>query len=76
MAMVLVALAGVRGEIEKANAGAEALDGVQQLLVREDSRTRPKLEPGIARGVVDRWPMDDPPGKLLCRTEYEYGRLR
>src|ERR1051325_10874626 len=82
-------LVGVRREIEKAKGGAEALDGLQQLLFmegklaemrqilgREDWRSCPRSKPGIARMVVDTWPMHDPLGNLLSEIEYEYDRLK
>ena len=87
--MIGEGLTGIRLEIEKAKTGAEALDGLRQLLFmesklvemeqvlgREDWRSGPKSKPGIARMVVDTWPMHDQLGNLLSQIEYEYDRLK
>jgi len=86
--MIDEALIGVRREIEKVKSGAQALDGLEQLLFiesklsemkqilgREDWQSYPRSKPGIARMVVDTWPMRDPRGNLLSQIEYEYHRL-
>src|SRR6266496_418270 len=85
--MIEDGLAGIRREIGKEKAGVEALDGLRQLLFmeaklaemqqvlhREDWRSHPKAKPGIARMVVDTWPIHDPLGNLLSQIEYEYER--
>ena len=87
--MIADALRGVRAEIEKANRGEEALDGLHQLtfmaaklgelnevLQRENWREVPKDKPGMARIVVDTWPLKDPLGDLIAEIEYAYQRLR
>lgn len=87
--MIGEGLVGIRREIEKAKAGAEALDSLrqllfieakllemQQILQRDDWRSCPMSKPGIARLVVDSWPLDNALGNLLVEIEYEYGRLK
>ena len=83
------AVVGVEAEIKKANDGLEAVDGLRQLqfikskleelkaiLNRGESEAIPRSKPGIARLVVDTWPLNDPLGEQICEIEYEYMRLK
>ena len=83
-----VAIAGIETEIKKATHGQEALDGLQQLafirsklrelraiLIGDDWKSIPKSNPGMARLVLDTWPLDDPLGERISEIEYEYERL-
>lgn len=87
--MIAKASEGVQQEIQKANQGKQALDGIKQLqfietklnemekiLEQEDWRTSTKKKPGIARLVVDTWPMDDPLGNVISQIEYEFEHLK
>jgi hypothetical protein len=87
--MIGEALLEIQQEIEKAKKGEESLDGIQQLMFikakleemrqilgREDWHSYPKTKPGIARLVVDTWPIRNPLGDMLCQIEYEYLRLK
>ncbi|MBI4658414.1 MAG: hypothetical protein HY735_06145 [Verrucomicrobia bacterium] len=83
------ALIGIRREIQKAERGEESLDGLQQLIFiesklaemeqaldREDWSAAERTKPGMARLVVDTWPMQDALGTLITEIEYEYERLK
>ncbi|MHB1305796.1 MAG: hypothetical protein ACYDC1_09845 [Limisphaerales bacterium] len=83
------ALVGIRQEIAKSESGKEALDGSRQLmfmeskliemtqvLQQEDWRCIQRTKPGMARLVVDTWPMHEPLGDLISEIEYSYGRLK
>ena len=87
--MTADALCGVRAEIEKAQRGEEALDGLQQLafmekklgeinevLQQENWCEAPKAKSGMARLVVDTWPIRDTLGDLITEIEYAYQRLK
>jgi hypothetical protein len=83
-----VAIAGIETEIKKATHGLEAVDGLPQLtiirsklrelgaiLIDDDWKSIPKSKPGMARLVVDTWPLSDPLGERISEIEYEYERL-
>ena len=82
------AIAGIETEIRKAAHGLEAVDGLPQLtlirsklgelraiLIKDDWKSIPKSKPGMARLVIDTWPLDDPLGERISEIEYEYERL-
>lgn len=83
------ALVGIRQEIAKSESGKQALDGrpqlmfmetklveMTQVLQHEDWRCIQRTKPGMARLVVDTWPMHEPLGGLITEIEYLYGRLK
>lgn len=89
LALIAQALPAIRAEIEKAQQGEEAVDGLQQLrfidsklceladeLQRETWREIPKSKPGMAHLVVDTWPLKHALGDLIVQIEYEYERLK
>jgi len=82
------AICGVQQEISKARQGLEALDSLQHLeyialkldelrsvLSRPDWETLPRPKPGIARLVVDTWPLHEALGDKIAQIEYDYQRL-
>jgi hypothetical protein len=86
--MIHEARRGLSGELAKASKGEDALDGLQQLLFidrkleelaeilgAENWHEHPRSKPGMARLVVDTWPLKDPLGDLITEIEYAYGRL-
>jgi hypothetical protein len=87
--MIQEARGNLSYELAKANKGEEAVDGLQQLLFidrkleelaeilgAENWREHPRPKPGMARLVIDTWPLKDPLGNLITEIEYAYGRLK
>ena len=86
-ALVKDALIGIQAEINKAHHGAETVDGLQQLQFIEsqlkqietslNEKTWENIEkPGIARLVIDTWPINNSLGEKICQIEYDFGRLK
>jgi hypothetical protein len=88
MKSVNSAIDEIETEIQKANRGMEAIDGLKQLhfiksklqelksiLPQAKWQNIPKFELEIARLIVDSWPLDNLLGRKICDIEYEYERM-
>ena len=89
LASIDSAIIKIGEEIKKSKEGEEALDELPQLqfiesklrelrtiLSREGWQSLPRPEPGMARIVIDTWPLGDPLRKKICEIECEYERLK
>lgn len=89
LSIIAKAIEGIREEILKVDQGEQALDGIEQLqfiksrlsemeksLLQENWKTTERKKPGIARVVVDTWPIDNQLGDLISQAEYEFIRLK
>lgn len=89
LSIIAKAIEGIREEILKVDQGEQALDGIEQLqfiksrlsemeksLLQENWKATERKKPGIARVVVDTWPIDNRLGDLISQAEYEFIRLK
>lgn len=87
--LIELAVVDVDAEIQKGICGASAIDGLKQLqfikatlqgmisiLNSNNWRSIPRPKPGIARLVVDSWPLDNPLSERICEIEQMYSRLK
>lgn len=88
IALIYSAIDGIDSEILKAKNNSEAVDGLTQLqfikskleylkdeLNQNNTKTKSHEKLGLARFVVDTWPLNHPLGDQICEIEYQYDRL-